>query len=160
MQGVHSIRIWPHLPVDGNFKPLECDFWKVLSSNSACSRGSQKSLSFSEKWARHSTRSSVEDKVSKTTDHIVKIWPKAKAFDLKLLYLCFWLLFLPQRLSKDAYILGQGIQWDAWITSIYFSSSVLEEGKEKDHFIGIISHFMHTWPLVICFGTNHRNYIV
>lgn len=35
---------------------------------------------------------------------------------------------------------------------------MLEKGEED--FIGIISNFMHTWPSVICFGTNHRNRIV
>lgn len=74
--------------------------------------------------------------------------------------LCFWLLFLPQRLSNDPYILGQGMQWDAWITSVYFSSPVLEEGNAEEHFIGIISSFMHTWPSVICFGRHHRNHII
>lgn len=52
------------------------------------------------------------------------------------------------------------MQWDAWITSVYFSSSLLEEGNSKEHFIGIISNFMHTWPSVICFGRHHRNHII
>ena len=87
MQGVHSIRMWPCLIVDGKFEPLQCDFWKVLSINSTCSHGSQKSLSCSEKLAQHSTRSLVEDTVCKNIDHFVKIWAKAKAFDPKLVTL-------------------------------------------------------------------------
>lgn len=52
-----------------------------MPSINSCSHGSQETCSFSEMLAQRSTSSSVEDKVSKNTDHFVKTWPKAKAFD-------------------------------------------------------------------------------
>lgn len=147
MQGVHSIRIRPHLTADSKFEALfffvvfeRCWVLILLAviwvrNNSALLRSSGSTSSLSER------------KILKNMECVEKIWPKAKAFVPKLVTV-FMLLAAVSASKTKQWSIHFGSKNPMRCLSNFSLLFIFSVGRwnKRECFIGTISDFIHTWP--------------